>query len=127
MTALTSSHSKPLTMKVSHSLHLVGPRSFLSRWVCAALERRAFLNCCWDVPFSAGTALKHEEESVRQQESTVFHLVGLCCSPFSEVCSESLSSKSSEEDMVPVDEAFSSFLVEFPGDKRKYKELFPSS
>ena len=54
--ALTSSHSKPLTMKVSHSLHLDGPRSFLSRWVCAALERRMFLNCCGDAPFSAERA-----------------------------------------------------------------------
>lgn len=74
--ALTSSHSKPLTMKVSHSLHLDGPRSFRSRWVCAALERRMFLNCCWDVPFSAETALKREKEPTRKHG---FHLVRQKC------------------------------------------------
>lgn len=35
-------------------------------------------------------------------------------SPLSRVCRESLSSKSSEEDTVPVDGAFSNFLLEFP-------------
>lgn len=74
--ALTSSHSKPLTMKVSHSLHLDGPRSFRSRWVCAALERRMFLNCCWDVPFSVETALKCEKELVCKHG---FHLVSQIC------------------------------------------------
>lgn len=53
-------------MKLSQSLHLDGPRSFRSRWVCAALESGMLLTCCWDVPFSMETAWKCEEELIHE-------------------------------------------------------------
>lgn len=57
--------------------------------------------------FSAGTEVAPPPSPPRQPSPCV-------TSPLSKACRESRSSKSSEEDTVLVDGAFSSFLEEFP-------------